>query len=174
MMPTVGVLSDTHDQVHLLPRVIEYFQSRSIDALIHCGDWVSPFTLQYFKPLAVPIYGVFGNNDGDLFRHGRVAESIGLNLTIEDVLLTTRLFQREIAIYHGTASKIVDALVNCGEYDAVFYGHNHQPLVATHAKTLAMNPGTLIQFTKEDIVGASIGVYDPENNTGEVIKLADI
>lgn len=173
-MPLIGVISDTHDQVNHLGRAIEYFQSRDIVALIHCGDWISPFTLGYFKPLAVPIYGVFGNNDGDLFRHGRVANSLELDLEIDDTLLTPTLYNRTLAIYHGTAPKLVDALVKCGDYDAVFYGHNHQPSISHRGQTLAMNPGTLMDYTTADKVGSSIGLYKPDTNQGELIALTEI
>jgi uncharacterized protein len=173
-MPIVGVISDTHDQVHYLPKVVAYFQQRGIEALIHCGDWVSPFTLPHFQALNVPIYAVFGNNDGDLFRHGRTATKLGLDLHIDDMLLTPTLFEREVAIYHGTASKIVDALIKCGDYDAVFYGHNHTASVKQHGPTLAMNPGTLLDFTAPGTEGSSIGIYDPETNEGELIPLSRI
>jgi putative phosphoesterase len=167
----IGILSDTHDQVHYLPRVLRYYQDRGIDMLFHCGDWVSPFTLQYFKALDVPIYAVYGNNDGDKFTHQRVAQRVGLNLTMEDQLLIHSVAGKNLALYHGTSRDIVSALVKCGDYDAVFYGHNHQAIIEQHGTTLAMNPGTLLDKTTEEIQGASFGIYDAEANRGELIWL---
>ncbi|MCI0713996.1 MAG: metallophosphoesterase [Chloroflexi bacterium] len=167
----IGIISDTHDQVHYLPRVVSYYQDRGIEMLFHCGDWISPFTLQYFKPLDVPVYAVYGNNDGDKFTHQRVAQRVGLNLTMEDQLLTHTVSGKNLAIYHGTSPSIVNALIKCGDYDAVFYGHNHLAKIEQHGRTLAMNPGTLLDKTTEDVQGASFGLYDVVAHQGEIIWL---
>lgn len=174
MAHLLGILSDTHDQVHYLPRVIDFFNTQGIDQLIHCGDWISPFTLPYYQALDVPIAGVYGNNDGDKFMHQRVAQRQGLNLTMEEQLLTLDVAGRKLAVYHGTARGIVDALIKCGDYDAVFYGHNHQAKTEMVGNTLAMNPGTLLDVTSRQVQGASIGLYDAEANSGQIVWLADL
>lgn len=170
----IGVVSDTHDQVHYLAKVVRFFNTQNVGCVVHCGDWISPFTLSYFTALNVPLYGVFGNNDGEKFGHSRVAKSLGLNLTMEDQLLTLDIFDKHIAIYHGTAPKIVNALAKCGDYDVVFYGHNHLAKVEMIGQTLAMNPGTLLDVTNEVIRGASIGLYDASKHEGQLIKIEDV
>ena len=99
MSQPIGILSDTHDQVHHLPAVIEFYNQQNIRSLIHCGDWISPFVLGYFSKLNAPIYGVFGNNDGDKFLHARVAGNVGLDITMEDQLLTLEVGDRNLAVY---------------------------------------------------------------------------
>ena len=68
----VGIISDTHDNLAGLQKAIQIFKERKIEMLIHCGDWVSPFTLEFFdremKDLNVPIKSVVGNNPGDTKR----------------------------------------------------------------------------------------------------------
>lgn len=167
----IGILSDTHDQVHYLPSVIDFFNQRQVQLVIHCGDWVSPFTLQYYTKLQAPLYGIFGNNDGDKFLHQQVAHQLDLNLTIEDQLLVVEQFGKKIAVYHGTAPKLVEALVNCGDYDAVFYGHNHIAKVEQVGDVLVMNPGSLLDITFPTVKGASIGLYDAATHTGQIIPL---
>src|SRR5262249_35268208 len=92
----IGVLSDTHDQVHHLSRVIEYFNRLDVDVVVHCGDWVSPFTLTHYAKLKAPLYGVFGNNDGDIFRHLTFAGRFGVRPIMEDRFLTLTKFGRRI------------------------------------------------------------------------------
>lgn len=166
----IGVLSDTHDQVHLLESVINFFNRQNVSKVIHCGDWVSPFTLRYFTELNAPLYGVFGNNDGDKFLHTRVAQRLNLNITIEDHLLTLDHEGSHIAVYHGTAPKLVDALVKCGEYDVVFYGHNHIAVVEQIGSVLKLNPGTLLASGQTP----SIGLYHPVTRTGEIIPITTL
>jgi putative phosphoesterase len=167
----IGVISDTHDQITNLRSATDIFLSKQVSCIVHCGDWVSPFTLKFYQPLNVPIFGVFGNNDGDKFRHLRVAEKLELDLTIEDQLLVFSRFGKRMAIYHGDYREIVDALVKCGDYDVVFHGHNHQAKIEIVNKIISLNPGTLVDFTNENIQGASVGVYDASNHSGEIIWL---
>ncbi len=64
----IGVLSDTHDNLPNIRKAVEVFSKNGVEALIHAGDFCSPFTLAEFKPLAekgMKMYAVFGNNDGD-------------------------------------------------------------------------------------------------------------
>lgn len=170
----IGIVSDSHDQVHYLERVVRFFNTQGVSFVVHCGDWISPFTLSYFTSLNAPLYGVFGNNDGEKFGHTRVAQGLGLNLTMEDQLLVLDELGKHIAIYHGTAPKIVEALGKCGDYDVVFYGHNHQAKVELVGNTVVMNPGTLLDVTNEVIQGASIGLYDASEHRGQIIKIEDL
>lgn len=165
----IGVISDTHDQIENLAQAIAFFILKDVEAVLHCGDWISPFTLEYYKPLHQPIFGVFGNNDGDKFLHQRVARRLDLDLTMEDHLLTHEFGGKHIAIYHGTSEGIVSALNKCGDYDAVFYGHNHAAKIETYQNTLSMNPGTLMSNKRP-----SVGLYDTETNSGELIWLDEL
>ena len=165
MSGKIGVMSDSHDQVHHLAAVMDFYRAQGIEALIHCGDWISPFTLSYYAGLDVPLYGVYGNNDGDKFLHQRVAQRLGLNLTMEDELLTLTLYERKIAVYHGTSAGIVSALAKCGDYDLVCYGHNHVAHIEHIGPTLTFNPGTLMDVTNPSVRGASIGLYDARAHT---------
>lgn len=172
----IGVISDTHDQVHHLEKVIDFFNQESVDLVIHCGDWVSPFTLVHYAGLEAPLYGVFGNNDGDKLRHIRYAERFGVQAFLEDQLLVLEMedFGKKVAVYHGDYREIVDALVGCGSYDAVFHGHTHSPEVEMVGHVLSLNPGTLVDFTNEDVQGASIGLYDAGTHQGRILRLEDI
>lgn len=156
----IGVLSDTHDQGELIHAAVKYFNSQKVDLVIHCGDWVSPFILHFFKALQAPLRGVFGNNDGDKFRHLAFKDKWGIDLQYEDRFLEMELDNRRIAVFHGDYSGIVEALVTCGKYDVVFHGHTHQRVNQHHGKTLSLNPGSLMKETSDSVKEASIAIYD--------------
>jgi putative phosphoesterase len=170
----IGIVSDTHDQVHHLARVIDFFNRKEVGLVLHCGDWVSPFTLVHYVRLKAPLYGVFGNNDGDKLRHLSYAERLGLEVLVEEQLLELETFGRRIAVYHGDSQGIVDALVGCGSYDVVLHGHTHEPGANTEGGVLSLNPGTLMDFTNQDVQGASIGMYDAATHRGKILPLAGI
>lgn len=170
----IGVLSDTHDQISNLIKSIEYFNSRRVELVIHCGDWVSPFTLIHYAKLNAPLYSVLGNNDGDEYNHIKLAKKIGVNVRLEKGLLVFSHYGKRIIAYHGYYQEIVKALVKCGDYDVVLHGHTHEAKVKNSGKVLSINPGTLIDFTDTKKQGASIGLYNAERHAGEIVWLDDI
>lgn len=160
----IGVLSDTHDQGERIQKAVEYFNAQHVSWVFHCGDWVSPFILHFFRELRAPLRGVFGNNDGDKFRHLAFKDKWGIDLEYEDRFLDLEIDKRRIAVFHGDYPGISDALVTCGKYDAVFHGHTHQKVNQYHGHTLSLNPGSLMSETSADVKGASIAIYDTETH----------
>lgn len=156
----IGVLSDTHDQAELIRQAVEYFNAQNVGLIVHCGDWVSPFILNFFKRLKAPLRGVFGNNDGDKFRHLLFKDKWDIDLEYEDRFLELEADNKKIAVFHGDYEGIVSALVTCGKYDLVLHGHTHQRVNELHGKTLSLNPGSLMKETFDHIKGASVAIYD--------------
>lgn len=161
----IGVLSDTHDQGELIRQAIDHFNQENVDWVFHCGDWVSPFILYFFQKLQAPIRGVFGNNDGDKFRHLAFKEKWGLNFEYEERFLEMELDSKRMAIFHGDYPGLVEALVLCGKYDVVFHGHTHQRVNEQIGRTLSLNPGSLMKETSSTVKGASFAIYDTVTHT---------
>ncbi|MHA1193716.1 MAG: metallophosphoesterase family protein [Promethearchaeota archaeon] len=65
----IAIISDTHDNQNNILKAVSMMNERNVGALIHCGDYCSPFVKIWFDKLDDSIkqnfYGVFGNNDGD-------------------------------------------------------------------------------------------------------------
>lgn len=160
----IGVISDTHDQLEMIQKAVEKLNQENVDLVIHCGDWVAPFILDILKGLKMPLKGVFGNNDGDKFRHLQFSKKLGLDITYEERFLELDIDNRKIAVFHGDYSGIVDALVKCGSYDAVFHGHTHQRVNQTVGKTLSLNPGSFLKLTLGQVLEPSFAIYDTETN----------
>ncbi len=167
----IGVLSDSHDQGEMIQKAVERFNFEKVSWVFHCGDWVSPFVLHFFQGLQAPLRGVFGNNDGDKFRHLANKNNWGLDLEYEERFLEIELDNRRIAVFHGDYAEIVEALVICGKYDAVFHGHTHKRVNHYHNNTLSLNPGSLMQETSPGITEASIAIYDTEKHIATHIML---
>ncbi|QCC48499.1 metallophosphoesterase family protein [Halobellus limi] len=138
----VGLCSDTHDNLDLARSAVETFEAEDVDAVVHCGDVVAPFTAATFDA-DFEFHAVRGNNDGEC----ALAETIdefgthhgeSAHLTFEgsdgDV---------DVAVYHGTSERLVDALVDCGTYDYVVRGHTHQRTCEERDGTVHVNPGGL-------------------------------
>ena len=167
----IGIISDTHDQIDAIKKVVKLLNEENVELVFHCGDWVSPFSLFYYKDLKCPMKGLFGNNDGDKFRHIERAKIYGVNVTYEDRFISTEVDGRKIAIFHGDYEEIIEALLKSQMYDAVFHGHNHTKEIKIVGKTLSVNPGTFMPETAPDVKGASFAIYDSSNNTAQLIDL---
>ena len=168
----IGVISDSHDQQDQILQCVRMLNEAEVGLVIHCGDWVSPFILHCFKGLRMPMKGVFGNNDGDKFRHLKYSQELKLDIVFEDRFLELCVDNRKIAIFHGDYKEIVNALVTCGAYDAVFHGHTHRKVNAKIGKTLSLNPGSLMRMTRDEPLGASFAIYDTVTNTAQHYDLS--
>lgn len=170
----IGVISDTHDHVFYVRKAVTKFNDEGVDLVVHCGDWVAPFVVGCFKTLKAPLRGVFGNNDGDKFRHLVFKNNWGIDFELEDRFLKLETEGRTIAVLHGDVPEVVDALVKCGDYDAVFHGHTHRHVNETVGKTLSLNPGALMDNTADSTREAGFAIYDTVTNTAEYISMESL
>lgn len=145
----IGLVSDTHDDLAAVERAVALFDRIAVDALIHCGDFVSPFSVAPFTEFVadspgIDFYAVRGNNDGEWAIQSAV-DAAGTYLGEAGVVSFSQAgaSPTEVAITHGTAEVVVDALVDCGDYDYVVHGHTHAHDVEARGDTVRVNPGGL-------------------------------
>jgi uncharacterized protein len=131
----IGILADSHDNLAALERIVERFRAEKVDLVLHAGDFVSPFTSTPLAKLAVPLVGVFGNNDGDRLYLAERFRGIG---TIRSGIHTFETNGVRIALMHEPQA--LDALVASGAYDLIVYGHTHK-LDVRQGRPAVVNPG---------------------------------
>jgi len=151
----IGIVSDTHDNLDRIRRAVQLFKERKVELVIHCGDWVAPFSVREFKGLKV--VSVLGNNDGDLLLLEKTLREIGSSL--EGRFASLNLNGKKIAVLHGEYSELVEALVKSGMYNIVIHGHTHKRRCERFDGTLALNPGW-----------DSVIVYDESTDAVEFIE----
>lgn len=135
----IGVLSDTHDNLVNIEKAVEVFSKNGVEAIIHGGDFCSPFTLAVFKPLAergVKMHAVFGNNDGDRVQLTRRGEGF---CSFSDGVRVLSLGGRRILVMHYP--DLAEDLLRLGAYDLVIHGHDHRARVEGDERKL-LDPGT--------------------------------
>jgi len=135
---SVGVVSDTHDNLGLVEAAVDRFATAGVDVVVHCGDFVAPFSATPFDG-DWEFYAVRGNNDGE-WALGRAVDGFGTYL---GEMGEVELGDSRAAVYHGTSEPLVDALVDAGTYDYVFRGHTHAATVEERDGTVHLNPGGL-------------------------------
>jgi uncharacterized protein len=167
----IGIISDTHDQILRVKKAVETFNKEKVELVLHCGDIVSPFTLQFFKELKCPIKFLLGNNTGDIRYHIIHAKNFGLKDYEFGTFFSIEAKGKKIAVYHGEDKEITQALIKCGDYDCVFCGHDHVSRIEKTGKVLFVNPGTLMDKHKDGMNLPSIAIYDSSVHTARIINI---
>ena len=159
----IGIISDTHDNVENIKRAVGIFKKEGLAYVLHLGDYVSPFSVLAFS--GIKLFGVLGNNDGDIYHLQKAFTSIGGTLCGE--FYEFEEDGLKIAAYHGTNPQLKDALLSSQKYDVVLCGHTHKKALLNQGKTLFFNPGTASALGEE----SSIGILDTKKKRARFIRL---
>jgi len=161
----IGILSDTHDHLSNLRRALEIFKAEGCERVLHAGDFISPFVLKLFREYALPLTGVFGNNDGELLMLVKVSEGIG---EIRKGPIELAVAGRKTALMHEPV--FLDALAKSGQFELIVYGHTHQPKIAGNEGQgpLLINPGAACGIMTEKPTAA---ICDLEKMNAKLIEL---
>jgi len=161
----IGILSDTHDHLPNITKAVEVFSRAGVQAIIHAGDFCSPFTLAPFLTLAergLKMYAVFGNNDGDRVL---LAQRGGTFCSFADGSRVVTLDGRTFAVMHYP--DLAPDLYRAGAHDVVIYGHDHRVRVEGQAKKL-LNPGTCAGYLAE---AATVALLETADLGIEIVRL---
>jgi hypothetical protein len=139
-MVILGLISDTHDNVEAIRKAVEVFNVRGVEAVLHAGDYNAPFTAEAFKGLKMRFIGVYGNVDGE--REGlKERYRKVLNGEILGDFGDLEFGGFRVALIHGVAQPIIEALALSNKYRVVVRGHLHKPEATRVGETLIVNPG---------------------------------
>jgi len=140
---SIGIISDTHKIVH--PRVFEVF--KNVDQIWHAGDIGREDVITELSTIA-PVTAVYGNSDSF-------------------PLVTKFLDEEKIQLYsfkfflvHKFMSHRFERIISTkweedAVYNAIIFGHTHQPLIHRANGVLYFNPGSCRypRFSKIKTVG---------------------
>jgi putative phosphoesterase len=131
----VGVVSDTHDNLRNVARIVALLNGVGVDRVVHTGDITQVKTLEVLAGLAAPLYGVWGNND----QPRRVLEAACMDLGF-DFADSGREFgwsRRKILVVHDPR----EIRKRLNGHHLVLHGHDHRRRVELRAGSLIVNPG---------------------------------
>ncbi len=162
----IGIISDTHDDIDNIKKVVKIFKDKDIKTVIHLGDIVAPPAIKFFK--GFKLIGIFGNNDGYKQFLLETYRSIGGELKGD--FASIEIDGLKLALYHGEFPDITGALVKSGDYDFVLSGHTHSANVTKTGKTILVNPGSAHRFFTND-TGPTAAVLDTRSKNAEIIMI---
>ncbi|WP_456397572.1 metallophosphoesterase [Desulfurobacterium sp.] len=132
----VAIVSDSHDNVEKSRKFVEIVNSMDVGFVVHCGDIISPFTIEIFKKVEAPLTVVFGNNDGE------VAGLLKKFPEIRKPPLFMEIDGKKAVVMHEPV--LLDVIP--GSVDFLFFGHTHEVFVDKIKGTVVINPGELCGY----------------------------
>lgn len=157
----VGVISDTHDHIGNIITALELFKEKNVELVVHCGDIVAPFCLDYFNSSGIDWIGVFGNNDGEIEILLKKSNNRLTKAPREENIGGRRVL---VVHYHY----FVDKLAGTGYYDLILYGHTHKPEISNVGGTLIVNPGEACGLLTGK---ATVAIVNLESMKAEILEI---
>lgn len=153
----VGIIADTHDNVPKIREAVELLNRRQVGLVIHCGDFVAPFSVKALLGLEAPIECVFGNNDGE--KEGLKELLPVLQEPPAELVVAGRKF----LITHQIAN-----VEECQDADYIIYAHTHEAEVKTGSPTF-INPGECGGWLTGN---CTIAILEVETGLTEIVELS--
>lgn len=153
----IGVVSDTHNNLKNVRRIVELFNDANVACVVHTGDITQAKTIDAFAGLNTPLFGVFGNNDqGELHELEATVRKHGFHFVQPPLALTWA--ERRIVVVHDPEEL---AMIAEDEFDVILHGHTHRQIIEYREDRLTFNPGE------------SAGIMEGSNAIG-VLDLVDL
>ncbi len=159
----IGIITDTHENVAAVKKIVEILKQRNPEIVVHCGDIISPLMLQEFEGL--PMKFVFGNNDGEKKGLNAKAESFGFEEITEDKEFENQ--GKKFYVYHGTDKHKLQQKIDSQEYDYIITGHTHELRDEKVGKTRIINTGAFFIRNPD----GKVGLLDVETDTLELVDV---
>lgn len=164
----ICIISDTHDNLPSLRKVVRWCQHSKVDLIIHCGDVSRPDTIK----------DVLGEFDGDMvISLGNGDYKFGWEDQMKTDLFKGKVFteygevevdSRLIAFTHYP--DIARTLLHSGRYDVIFHGHTHKPDMKDHDDVKIVCPGNIAGLRFR----ASFAFWDTQKGVFELKTVDEI
>ena len=132
----IGVVSDTHNNLKNVARIVDIFNDSGVQRVVHTGDITQAKTLDAFARLKAPLYGVFGNNDQERESLGRAVAAHGFSFA--DPPLELAWHGQRILVVHDPLE--FEGVLN-RNHDLALHGHTHLYRLERNGRQTIFNPG---------------------------------
>jgi putative phosphoesterase len=158
----IGIVSDTHNNIRNVHRIVELFNDAGVERVIHTGDITQAKTLEVFAHLNAPLHGVFGNNDQE--REALEAAIGSFGFDFREPPYELHWHDRRIIVVHDPL-EFEGALAS--HHELALHGHTHLYRYEQRDGQVLFNPGECAGHMK----GLNaIGVVDLANLSAEILK----
>jgi uncharacterized protein len=162
----IAIISDVHNNLINLKKVLNYCTENKIENIICCGDLASMETLDFLNDnFSGEIYFSFGNMDDDFLKNYNFLNNQYKKTQIFKDEGIAEFDGKKIAFVHYPQAAI--ELSYCNKFDFIFYGHTHKPWEQIIGSTKLLNPGNVAG----EIYPATFAVWDTESGKFELVRI---
>jgi hypothetical protein len=158
----IGIVSDTHNNLRNVGRIVELFNEAGVERVIHTGDITQAKTLEVFGRLQAPMWGVFGNNDQE--REALENAIAAHGFVFQEPPFELEWHERRIIVVHDPL-EFEGALDD--RHHLALHGHTHLYRYEARDGRVIFNPGECAGHMKGF---NAIGVVDLEDLTAQLLK----
>ena len=165
----IAIISDIHDNIPNLTKVLDYCRENKIEKIICCGDLASIETLDFLNDnFEGEIFFVFGNMDDDYLRNYPFENNAYKNTKIFKDFGEAEIEKQKIAFVHKPEP--AEELCMTGKYAFVFHGHTHKPWTEQKNNCTLLNPGNVAN----QIYPPTFAVWNTNSNNFQLIRINNI
>ncbi|MEM7096842.1 MAG: YfcE family phosphodiesterase [Pseudomonadota bacterium] len=159
----IGIVSDTHNNLKNVAKIVELFNQAGVDQVVHTGDVTQAKTIDVFGDLTMPMFGVYGNNDEERDTLDAAIAAHGFEFFEPPYQLD--LAGRSIIVVHDPLE--FEGALHQG-HELALHGHTHRyRLESWGTQTTIFNPGECAGL----MTGFnSIGIVDLSSLETEILK----
>jgi putative phosphoesterase len=165
----IAIISDIHDNLPNLQKVLDYCAENSVKKIICCGDLATIETLDFLNDhFAGEIFWTFGNMDqrhaadypfeNNRYKHTEIFPDFG-QIEIE---------KKKIAFVHY--DNVARQLCASGKYDFVFHGHTHKPWTEVIGKCTLLNPGNVAN----ELYVPTFAMWNTSDNSFILVRINEL
>lgn len=165
----IAVISDIHENSYNLLKALEICREYNVEKVLCLGDLINPGIAKILADAQIPVYSIWGNNDGDKVFITKLSMSTESSLTVND---RTYAFLEEDGrnIFITHYPELAEPVAKSGDFDAVFYGHDHLKHQSQVGNCLVVNPGEIAAAKTGE---ATFAIYDTEHNKAGIFTIHD-
>ena len=165
----IAIISDIHDNIPNLTKVLDYCSGNKIEKIICCGDLASLETLNFLNDnFQGEIFFTFGNMDDDYLKNYPFKNNRYKNTQIFKDFGEIEIENKKIAFVHFP--DIAKQLSETGKYNFVFHGHTHKPWTEKIKNCIILNPGNVAN----QIYSPTFAIWNIMNNSFDLIRINEI
>jgi putative phosphoesterase len=165
----IAIIADIHENFHNLILALQEMERQKVEQIICLGDLMNSGIAKVLATQKLPVYLIWGNNDGEkveiTLASTRKNSNLKVGLKSYDFLT---IDNRTIFISHY--EDLAQPMALSKEYDAVFFGHTHLPSIDKMDHCWLVNPGEIAASKTKK---ASFAIYDTNSHQVEMIYLKE-
>jgi len=164
----IAIISDIHDNIPNLKKVLAYCNVNHIEKIVCCGDVATLETLDFLNNnFAGEIFHTFGNMDSEYL------SDFNLPPTYKHTHINKRAGEAEIDNNHVAFVHYPDVakeLCESGKYTFVFYGHTHKPWTEVINNCTLLNPGNVANQYYQP----TFAIWNTSDNSFQLIRINEL